>query len=163
MSTEFFRNYIDIIKEAEQPKTQLDEGVMDQLKGLIAKAQALPIVQKNIAAAKAKLPHIVAAAQQSNSGKDLMAKVGADAAVAEGIGGVLGGAGLAGLGGSLIAMLADFAMRSYISMGSPSYEQLTADQGAGFLLLAAFALVGAGGIGLGASKALDAANDGQQR
>lgn len=161
MSSYELRKYIDILAESEQQ--QLDEGVMDQLKGLVAKVQALPIVQKNLAAAKAKLPQIIAAAQQSQNGKDLMAKVGAGSAVAEGMGGVLGGAALAGLGGSLIAMLADFAMRSYISMGSPSYEQLTHEQGLGFLLLSAFALVGAAGIGLGASKALDAARDGQKR
>lgn len=32
MSTELFRNYIDIIKEAEQPRAQLDEGMMDLIK-----------------------------------------------------------------------------------------------------------------------------------
>jgi hypothetical protein len=154
MDPKFFRKYSDLIVEAERAQ-QLDEGILDQLKGLIAKAQQLPMIQKHLAAAKAKLPQIVAAAQQSRSGNDLLAKVGAGA-VAEGLGGVLGGAALAGLGGSLIAMLADFAMRSYISMGSPSYEQMTHEQGLGFLLLSAFALVGAGGIALGASKAVDA-------
>lgn len=35
MSTEFFRKYIDIINESQQP--QLDEGVMDTVKSLIPK------------------------------------------------------------------------------------------------------------------------------
>lgn len=38
MNTEFFRNYIDIIKEAEQPRVQLDEGIMDMLNPYIKKA-----------------------------------------------------------------------------------------------------------------------------
>jgi hypothetical protein len=33
MSTDFLRNYIDIIKEAEQPRVQLDEGMMDLRNG----------------------------------------------------------------------------------------------------------------------------------
>ena len=38
MSTGFLRNYIDIIKEAEQPRVQLDEGIMDMLNPYIKKA-----------------------------------------------------------------------------------------------------------------------------
>jgi hypothetical protein len=38
MSTDFLRNYIDIIKEAEQPRVQLDEGIMDMLNPYIQKA-----------------------------------------------------------------------------------------------------------------------------
>lgn len=38
MSTEFLRNYIDIIREAEQPRVQLDEGIMDMLNPYIKKA-----------------------------------------------------------------------------------------------------------------------------
>ena len=38
MSTDFLRNYIDIIKEAEQPRVQLDEGIMDMLNPYIKKA-----------------------------------------------------------------------------------------------------------------------------
>ena len=41
MSTELFRNYIDIIKEAEQPKVQLDEGMMDTIKSLVPKVMKL--------------------------------------------------------------------------------------------------------------------------
>ena len=41
MSTDFLRNYIDIIKEAEQPKVQLDEGMMDTIKSLVPKAMKL--------------------------------------------------------------------------------------------------------------------------
>ena len=41
MSAEFFRNYIDIIKEAEQPRVELDEGVMDTIKSLAGKAMKL--------------------------------------------------------------------------------------------------------------------------
>jgi hypothetical protein len=38
MSTEFFRNYIDIINENSQPQVQLDEGIMDTIKSLAGKA-----------------------------------------------------------------------------------------------------------------------------
>ena len=38
MSTDFLRNYIDIIREAEQPRVQLDEGIMDMLNPYIKKA-----------------------------------------------------------------------------------------------------------------------------
>lgn len=38
MSTQFFRNYIDIINEAQQPRVQLDEGIMDMLNPYIKKA-----------------------------------------------------------------------------------------------------------------------------
>ena len=41
MSTEFLRNYIDIIKEAEQPRVQLDEGLLDS-----AKASAQNLLKK---------------------------------------------------------------------------------------------------------------------
>lgn len=38
MSTEFFRNYIDIINENSQARVQLDEGIMDMLNPYIKKA-----------------------------------------------------------------------------------------------------------------------------
>jgi hypothetical protein len=41
MSTDFLRNYIDIIKEAEQPQVQLDEGIMDTIKSVIPKVTKL--------------------------------------------------------------------------------------------------------------------------
>lgn len=41
MSTDFLRNYIDIIKEAEQPRVQLDEGLLDS-----AKASAQNLLKK---------------------------------------------------------------------------------------------------------------------
>ena len=154
MSVELSRKLLDIISENSQPQ-QLDEGMIaDKLKQLISKLQQTPMIAKHLDAAKKQLPQIVAAAQHAHSGKELLSAVGANP-VQEGFGNVLAGAGLAGLGGSLIAMLAEFAMRSYISMGSPSYEQLTHDQGMGFLLLSGFALVGAAGIAIGAQKALD--------
>jgi hypothetical protein len=37
MDPKFFRKYADIITEAEQPRQQLDEGMMDMLKPLAAK------------------------------------------------------------------------------------------------------------------------------
>ena len=54
MSTDFLRNYIDIIKEAEQPRVQLDEGIMDSINGLVAKIKAIPGIAKFIQAAQAK-------------------------------------------------------------------------------------------------------------
>jgi len=139
-------------------ESQLDEGIMDSLKGVVAKLQALPMIQKNLAAAKAKLPQIIAAAQKSQSGKDLMANLGIDkqqAQVAEGLGKTIAWGSYAGAGASLIAIVADFAMRAYISMGKPSFEEMSSYQASGFLLLASFAAVGAGAIALGTSKALD--------
>jgi len=141
-------------------ESQLDEGIMDSLKGVVAKLQALPMIQKNLAAAKAKLPQIIAAAQKSQSGKDLMANLGIDeqqAQVAEGLGKTIAWGSYAGAGASLIAMVADFAMRAYISMGKPSFEEMSSYQASGFLLLAGFAAVGAGAIALGTSKAIDSA------
>ena len=41
MSTELFRNYIDIINENSKPKMQLDEGFMDTVKGLASKAMKM--------------------------------------------------------------------------------------------------------------------------
>ena len=41
MSTELFRNYIDIINENSKPKMQLDEGFMDTIKGLASKAMKM--------------------------------------------------------------------------------------------------------------------------
>ena len=38
MSTDLFRNYLDIINENSKPKVQLDEGVMDILTPYIKKA-----------------------------------------------------------------------------------------------------------------------------
>jgi hypothetical protein len=35
MSTELFRNYIDIINENSKPKMQLDEGMMDKLRDML--------------------------------------------------------------------------------------------------------------------------------
>ena len=38
MSTDFLRNYIDIINENSEPKVQLDEGMMDSLKAVAQNA-----------------------------------------------------------------------------------------------------------------------------
>jgi hypothetical protein len=37
MSTQLFRNYLDIINENSQPKVQLDEGILDTLKAAVPK------------------------------------------------------------------------------------------------------------------------------
>jgi len=41
MSTELFRNYIDLINENSQPRVQLDEGMMDTIKSVIPKVMKL--------------------------------------------------------------------------------------------------------------------------
>jgi hypothetical protein len=143
-------------KKDSDSKDKLAEGALDNLKSLLVKAQSLPSISQHMASAKAKLPMIIAAAKKSSGGKDLLAKI-SSSQTQEGLGGVLSGSALAGTGASLIGMVAELAMRVYISMGSPSYEQLTAQQGSGFLLLAAFAVAGAGAMAIGAGKAVDSA------
>ena len=136
MSTEFLRNYIDIIKEAEQPQVQLDEGIMDSLKGIVAKIKAIPGIQRFIQAAQAKKAELIQAAQSSSNGQELVkniqAAVGAQSAqaqqpaVAEGwLGGILS----ASAGGGLMAAGADLFMRAWIAMGKPDLTQMMNDPG----------------------------------
>ena len=80
MSTELFRNYIDIIKEAEQPKVQLDEGVIiDKLKGLyqnfVSKVSKLPDFKKYYQLAKTKGKETVDAIKTSQSADELKQKI----------------------------------------------------------------------------------------
>ena len=129
MSTYELRRYIDILAENEKP--QLDEGVMDSIKGIVAKIKAVPGIQKFIQAAQAKKDDLIRAAQQSNNGQDLVkniqAAMGGQQAVAEGWGEKLQGAAIAGAGGSLLAAGADLFMRAWISMGKPDLTTMAGD------------------------------------
>jgi hypothetical protein len=131
MSTEFFRNYIDIIKEAEQPRVQLDEGMMDSISGLVAKIKAIPGIQRFIQAAQAKKTELIQAAQRSQNGADLVkniqAAVGGQQAVAEGLGDKITGAVVASAGGGLMAAGADLFMKAWIAMGKPDLTTMTGD------------------------------------
>ena len=130
MSTELFRNYIDIIKEAEQPKVQLDEGVMDSINGLVAKIKAIPGIQRFIQAAQAKKDELIQAAQRSQNGADLVkniqAAMGGQQAVAEGWGDKITGGLVASAGGGLMAAGADLFMRAWNAMGQPDLTAMTA-------------------------------------
>jgi hypothetical protein len=133
MSTDFLRNYIDIIKEAEQPQVQLDEGIMDSLKGIVAKIKAIPGIQKFIQAAQAKKAELIQAAQSSSNGQELVkniqAVVGGQQAVAEGWGDKITGALVGSAGGGLMAAGADLFMRAWIAMGKPDLTQMMNDPG----------------------------------
>ena len=122
MSTDFLRNYIDIIKEAEQPRVQLDEGIMDSLKGIVAKIKAIPGIQR-----------FIQAAQSSSNGQELVkniqAVVGGQQAVAEGWGDKITGALVGSAGGGLMAAGADLFMRAWIAMGKPDLTQMMNDPG----------------------------------
>ena len=87
MSANFFRNYIDIINENSGSKVQLDEGIMDSLKGIVAKIKAIPGIQRFIQAAQAKKAELIQAAQSSSNGQELVkniqAAVGAQPAQAQ--------------------------------------------------------------------------------
>ena len=88
MSTDFLRNYIDIIREAEQPRVQLDEGIMDLIKSgaqklikklapqqiqkitdFVSNALGKPANQITMAdATMANAQKLIAANQQTNEG-----------------------------------------------------------------------------------------------
>jgi hypothetical protein len=133
MSTDFLRNYIDIIKEAEQPRVQLDEGIMDSLKGIVAKIKAIPGIQRFIQVAQAKKAELIQAAQSSSNGQELVkniqAVVGGQQAVAEGLGDKITGALVGSAGGGLMAAGADLFMRAWIAMGKPDLTQMMNDPG----------------------------------
>ena len=117
MSTDFLRNYIDIIKEAEQPRVQLDEGIMDSINGLVAKIKAIPGIAKFIQAAQAKKDELIQAAQSSSNGQELVKNIQE---------GWLGGILSASAGGGLMAAGADLFMRAWLAMGKPDLTAMTA-------------------------------------
>ena len=170
MSTDFLRNYIDIIKEAEQPRVQLDEGIMDSLKGIVAKIKAIPGIQRFIQAAQAKKAELIQAAQSSSNGQELVkniqAAVGAQPAqaqqpaVAEGwLGGILS----ASAGGGLMAAGADLFMRAWLAMGKPDLTAMTAqgnyDGKIVLALTTMLVLCGALSLFMGGLKVKDAMDD----
>ena len=159
MSTEFFRNYIDIIKEAEQPAVQLDEGVMDSLNGIVAKVKAIPGIQRFIQAAQAKKAQLVQALQGSQSGADLVKNIqsamGGQQAVAEGWGQKLGGSLMASAGGGLMAGGADLLMKAYLQMGKPDLTQMTGDQTGGMIFLTSLIVLGALALFAGGQQVKD--------
>jgi hypothetical protein len=153
MSTDFLRNYIDIIKEAEQPRVQLDEGIMDSLKGIVEKIKAIPGIQSYIQAANAKKDALIQAAQRSRNGVDLVkniqAAVGGQQAVAEGdLGQKIGGAVSAAASGGLMVAAADIFMRAYNAMGQPDLTQMMNDPGGKNAVLLVGWLVVLGALGM---------------
>lgn len=112
---------------------QLDEGVMDSIKGIVGKIKAIPGIQKFIQAAQAKKAELIQAAQQSRNGQELIkniqAAVGGQQAVAEGWGQKLSGGLVASAGGGLMAAGAEMFMRAWNAMGKPDLAQMMNDPG----------------------------------
>ena len=76
MSADFFRNYIDIIKEAEQPRVQLDEGMLQDLKSkisaLMTQFKTIPGIGQAYQKAKSFAPELKQIFMSAKSGKELM-------------------------------------------------------------------------------------------
>jgi len=76
MSTEFFRNYIDIIKEAEQPTQQLDEGMLQDIKtkasAVISQFTSNPGFKQAYQQAKTFAPQLKQIFMSSKSGADVV-------------------------------------------------------------------------------------------
>jgi hypothetical protein len=91
MSTDLLRNYIDIIKEAEQPQVQLNEGMLQDIKdkagSVIAQFKSIPGIGKAYQQAKALAPELKQIFAGAKSSKDVIdgikslvaAKTGANA------------------------------------------------------------------------------------
>lgn len=129
MSSIELRKYIDLLEERQQ----LDEGIMDNIKGIVAKIKAIPGIQKFIQIAQSKKDELIQAAQHSQNGADLVkniqATVGGQQAVAEGWGDKLTGGLVAGAGGGLMATGAELFMRAWTAMGKPDLTQMINDPG----------------------------------
>lgn len=112
---------------------QLDEGVMDSIKGIVGKIKAIPGIQKFIQAAQAKKAELIQAAQQSRNGQELVKNIqaimGGQQAVAEGWGQKLSGGLVASAGGGLMATGAEMFMRAWNAMGKPDLAQMMTDPG----------------------------------
>lgn len=131
MSSYELRRYIDIL--AENERQQLDEGIMDNIKGIVAKIKAIPGIQRFIQAAQAKKAELIQAAQNSQSGADLIkniqATMGGQQAVAEGWGDKITGGLVASAGGGLMAAGAEMFFRAWNAMGKPDLAQMMNDPG----------------------------------
>ena len=131
MSSYELRRYIDIL--AENERQQLDEGIMDNIKGIVAKIKAIPGIQRFIQAAQAKKAELIQAAQSSQSGADLIkniqATMGGQQAVAEGWGDKITGGLVASAGGGLMAAGAEMFFRAWNAMGKPDLAQMMNDPG----------------------------------
>lgn len=125
------RRYLDILAESE--RQQLDEGIMDNIKGIVAKIKAIPGIQRFVQAAQAKKAELIRAAQSSQSGADLVkniqATMGGQQAVAEGWGDKIAGGLVASAGGGLMAAGAELFMRAWNAMGKPDLMQMMNDPG----------------------------------
>ena len=78
MTTQFMRNYIDIINEAQQPH-QLDEGMIDTLKGkvksVVDKVAGNSALAPYYKKAQTHSMDVIKAIQSSRSGDELMGKL----------------------------------------------------------------------------------------
>ena len=74
MDPKFFRKYADLITEAEQPE-QLDEGVMDSIKAMASKIQALPGISQYIKMAQSLKQQAIDIVKSSQSGKEVVDKL----------------------------------------------------------------------------------------
>ena len=76
MSTNLLRNYIDIIKEAEQPTAHLDEGMLQDIKtkagSVIAQFKSIPGIGKAYQQAKTMVPELKQIFTSAKSGKDVI-------------------------------------------------------------------------------------------
>ena len=80
MTTQFMRNYIDLINEMEQPQPQqLDEGMMDTLKGkvksVVDKVAGNSALAPYYKKAQTHSMDVIKAIQSSRSGDELMGKL----------------------------------------------------------------------------------------
>jgi hypothetical protein len=123
---------------------EVDEGMLDRLKGLVNKIKELPGIQKYIGIAQDKKDQLAKALQNSSSGKDLAVNIKqAMGGQTEGFGDIFKGSIAASAGGALMAGGADLLMKAYIQMGKPDLTQMSGDQTGGMLFLSSLVLLGA--------------------
>ena len=117
----------------ESMPADLEEGVMDSLKGVISKIKAVPGIQSYIKVAQDKKEQLIQALQKSNNGAELLANIkqvmGVQPAVAEGVMDRIGAATAASAGGGIIAFAAAGIYNNWEALGKPDLSTMAADAG----------------------------------
>jgi hypothetical protein len=117
----------------ESMPADLEEGVMDSLKGVISKIKAVPGIQSYIKVAQDKKEQLIQALQKSSNGAELLANIkqvmGAQPAVAEGVMDRIGAATAASAGGGIIAFAAAGVYNNWEALGKPDLSTMAADAG----------------------------------
>jgi hypothetical protein len=117
----------------ESMPADLEEGVMDSLKGVISKIKAVPGIQSYIKVAQDKKEQLIQALQKSSNGAELLANIkqvmGAQPAVAEGVMDRIGAATAASAGGGLMALAAAGIYNNWEALGKPDLSTMAADAG----------------------------------